>query len=205
MKLLFNPVSPFARKVHVVARERGLIERLTLRPVAPLPTKPIAELAQANPIGKVPTLVLEDGSSLYDSRVIAEYLDSIGTAGAPLFPAPGAARWAALRRQALGDGIMDAGVSIRYERVVRPPERLFPEWVEGQRRKILQTLDVLEKEARLLFGELTIGHIAIACALGYLDFRFADEEWRKGRPALAEFHSGINARPSMTATAPPAA
>jgi glutathione S-transferase len=202
MKLLFNPVSPFARKVHVVARERGLIDRITLQPVAPLPTKPVAELAQANPIGKVPALVLDDGSALYDSRVIAEYLDSIGTAGVVLFPASGDARWTALRRQALGDGIMDAGVSIRYERAVRPPERLFPDWVEGQRRKILQSLDVLENEARLLFGELTIGHIAIACALGYLDFRFADEEWRKGRAALAEFYSGISTRPSMTATAP---
>jgi glutathione S-transferase len=203
MKLLFNPVSPFARKVHVVARERGLIDRITLQPVAPLPTRPVAELAQANPIGKVPALVLDDGSALYDSRVIAEYFDAIGTAGTPLFPPAGAARWTALRRQSLGDGIMDAGVSIRYERVVRPPEHLFPDWVEGQRRKILQSLDVLEKEARILFGDLTIGHIAIACALGYLDFRFADEEWRKGRPALAEFYSGISARPSMSATAPP--
>jgi glutathione S-transferase len=202
MKLLFNPVSPFARKVHVVARERGLIDRLTLQPVAPLPTKPVAELAQANPIGKVPALLLDDGSALYDSRVIAEYFDSIGTAGTPLFPASGAARWTALRRQALGDGIMDAGVSIRYERAVRPPERLFPDWVEGQRKKILQSLDVLEQEARSLFGEPTIGHVAIACALGYLDFRFADEGWRKERGALAEFYSAFSARPSMQATMP---
>jgi glutathione S-transferase len=202
MKLLFNPVSPFARKVHVVARERGLMDRVTLQAVAPLPTRPVVELAQANPVGKVPALVLEDGSALYDSRVIAEYLDSIGIAAEPLFPASGAARWTALRRQALGDGIMDAGVSIRYERVVRPPERLFPDWVEGQRRKILQSLDVLESEARTLFGDLTIGHIAIACALGYLDFRFADEAWRKGRPALAEFYAGISVRPAMSATAP---
>jgi glutathione S-transferase len=202
MKLLFNPVSPFARKVHVVARERGLIDRLTLQPVAPLPTKPVAELAQANPIGKVPALLLDDGSALYDSRVIAEYFDSIGTAGTPLFPASGAARWTALRRQALGDGIMDAGVSIRYERAVRPPERLFPDWVEGQRKKILQSLDVLEQEARSLFGEPTIGHVAIACALGYLDFRFVDEGWRKERGALAEFYAAFSARPSMQATMP---
>jgi glutathione S-transferase len=203
MKLFFNPASPFARKVLVVARERGQFARITPVPVAPLPTKPVAELAQANPIGKVPALVLDDGSSLYDSRVIAEYLDALAP-GKPLFPAEGDARWTALRRQALGDGIMDAGVSIRYERVVRPAEKLFPEWVEGQRRKILQTLDVIEQEARALFGELTIGHIAIGCALGYLDFRFADEEWRKGRPALAEFFSGFGARASMVATAPPA-
>jgi glutathione S-transferase len=204
MKLFFNPLSPFARKVLVVARERGQFLRLTLVPVAPLPTKPVAELAQANPIGKVPALVLDDGTSLYDSRVIAEYLDALAP-GTSLFPASGDARWTALRRQALGDGIMDAGVSIRYERAVRPPEKLFPEWVEGQRRKILQSLDVLEHEGRSLFGDLTIGQIAIACALGYLDFRFADEEWRKGRPVLAEFFAGFSARASMVATAPPAA
>jgi glutathione S-transferase len=204
MKLFFNPLSPFARKVLVVARERGQFLRLTLVPVAPLPTKPVAELAQANPIGKVPALVLDDGTCLYDSRVIAEYLDALAP-GTSLFPASGDARWTALRRQALGDGIMDAGVSIRYERAVRPPEKLFPEWVEGQRRKILQSLDVLEQEGRSLFGDLTIGQVAIACALGYLDFRFADEEWRKSRPVLAEFFAGFSARPSMVATAPPAA
>jgi glutathione S-transferase len=204
MKLFFNPASPFARKVLVVARERGQFLRLTLAPVAPLPIKPIAELAQANPIGKVPALVMDDGTSLYDSRVIAEYLDALAP-GTSLFPASGDARWTALRRQALGDGIMDAGVSIRYERVVRPAEKLFPEWVEGQRRKILQSLDVLEGEARALFGDLTIGHISIGCALGYLDFRFADEEWRKGRPALSEFFASFGARASMVATAPPAA
>jgi glutathione S-transferase len=203
MKLFFNPASPFARKVLVVARERGQFLRLTLALVAPLPIKPVPELAQANPIGKVPTLLLDDGVALYDSRVIAEYLDALAP-GTPLFPASGDARWTALRRQALGDGIMDAAVSVRYERVVRPAEKLFPEWVDGQRRKFLQALDVLEAEGRALFGELTIGHVAIGCALGYLDFRFADEDWRKGRPALAEFYSGFGARASMVATAPPA-
>lgn len=203
MRLFFAPPSPFARKVLVVARERGQFLRLTLVPVAPLPTKPVAELAQANPIGKVPALVLDDGVALYDSRVIAEYLDALAP-GTPLFPPSGDARWTALRRQALGDGIMDAGVAIRYERVARPPEKVFPDWVEGQRRKILQGLDVLEAEGRALFGDLTIGHIAIGCALGYLDFRFADEEWRKNRPALAEFFAAFSTRASMLATAPPA-
>lgn len=205
MRLFFNPASPFARKVLVVAHERGLFDRLERVPVAPLPTKPVAELARANPLGKVPALQLADGSALYDSRVIAEYLDSLGTSGPALFPLDGAPRWTALRHQALGDGIMDAGVCIRYERAVRPPELLFQDWIEGQRRKILQALDVLEQEARSLFGELTIGHVAIACALGYLDFRFADESWRTGRPALAELHCALGARPSMAATAPPRA
>ena len=202
MKLFFNPASPFARKVVVVARERGLLERLELAPVAPLPTKPVADLAAVNPLGKVPTLILDDGTALYDSRVIAEYLDA-AAAGPGLYPRSGAERWTALRRQALGDGIMDAGVSIRYEKVVRPPERMFQAWVDGQSAKISQALDALERDAKALAGALTIGHIAVACALGYLDFRFADEPWRTGRPALTEFYASFAARPSMLATAPP--
>jgi glutathione S-transferase len=202
MKLFFNPASPFARKVLVVARERGVVDRIEMAPVAPLPTKSITELAAANPLGKVPALILDDGMTLFDSRVIAEYLDGLAPGGG-VFPQAGAERWKALRLQALGDGVADAGVSIRYERVVRPPELLFPAWVNGQRTKIFQSLDLLEREAKALAGPLTIGHIAVACALGYLDFRFADEAWRTGRPALADFQANIGARPSMLATAPP--
>ena len=186
MKLRYSPASPYVRKVTVVAHETGLIDRLEI-----VPTNVWAndtDIGRDNPLGKVPALVLDDGTVLYDSRVIAEYFDSLAP-GAALFPASGPARWTALRRQALGDGIMDAGVSIRYERVVRPAEKLFPDWVEGQRRKILQSLDVLETEARALFGELTIGHVAIGCALGWFDFRFSADNWRQRRPALAAWYA----------------
>jgi glutathione S-transferase len=203
MKLLYNPASPFARKVLVVAEERGLGDRLERVKVAPVPTKPDAALGAANPLGKVPTLVLEDGTALYDSRVIAEYLDAL--AGAALFPTARRARWSALRRQALGDGIMDAAVAIRYERALRPPERLFQDWVNGQYSKIWRALDVLESEAHSLSQDLTIGQIAIACALGYLDFRFAADEWRANRPTLADFYTIFGARRSMLATLPPPA
>jgi glutathione S-transferase len=203
MKLLYNPASPFARKVLVVADERGLSDRLERIKVAPVPTKPDAMIAADNPLGKVPTLVLEDGSSLYDSRVIAEYLDSM--AGATLFPAGRPARWTALRRQALGDGIMDAAVSIRYEKALRPAERVFQDWVNGQYTKIWRALDVLEGEAASLSQDLTIGQIAIGCALGYLDFRFAADNWRASRPALADFYAIFGARRSMLATVPPPA
>jgi glutathione S-transferase len=205
MRLLFNPASPFARKVLVVVHERGLTGRVERTEVAPVPTKPNPVIGAANPLGKVPTLMLADGASLYDSRVIAEYLDSLAGAGArpSLFPRPGPARWTALRRQALGDGVMDAAVSIRYERALRPAEKVFQDWVDGQYTKIWQALDVLEREANLLTGEMTIGQIAIACSLGYLDFRFGADNWRANRPALAGFYATFSQRPSMQATTPP--
>jgi glutathione S-transferase len=203
MKLFSNPASPFVRKVVVVAHEKGLFERLAIVPAAPLPIRPVPELSSANPLGKVPTLVLDDGTVLYDSRVIAEYLDSLAPSP-QLFPPHGPARWTALRLQAAGDGILDAAVSVRYERAVRPAALQFPEWVQGQLTKVRLTLDSLEREAPILGGQLTIGQIAIGCALGYLDFRFAEEGWRTGRPALAAFYSSLSDRPSMRASAPPA-
>jgi glutathione S-transferase len=203
MKLFYNPASPFVRKVLVVAHEKGLFERLEIVPAAPLPIRPVPELSGANPLGKVPTLVLDDGAVLYDSRVIAEYLDSLAESPR-LFPPLGRGRWTALRLQAAGDGILDAAVSVRYERAVRPAAMQFPEWVQGQLTKVRQTLDSLEREAAILGGPLTIGQIALGCALGYLDFRFADEGWRTGRPALAAFYSSLSDRPSMRASAPPA-
>ena len=201
MQLYLNPASPFARKVLVVAHERGLIERLEPVNVLPLPIRPVPELARVNPLGKVPCLVLDGGETLYDSRVIAEYLDALP--GAPaLFPPAGAPRWAALRQQALGDGILDAAVAVRYERVVRPAERQFPEWIEGQLIKVRQGLAALEREPAA--PGLTIGQVAAACALGYLDFRFPEEGWRTRHPRLASFYEEFSARPSMRATVPPA-
>ena len=203
MKLFSNPASPFVRKVVVVAHEKGLFERLAIVPAAPVPIRPVPELSSANPLGKVPTLVLDDGTVLYDSRVIAEYLDSLAPSP-QLLPPLGPARWTALRLQAAGDGILDAAVSVRYERAVRPAALQFPEWVQGQLTKVRLTLDSLEREAPILGGQLTIGQIAIGCALGYLDFRFAEEGWRTGRPALTAFFSSFSDRASMRASAPPA-
>jgi glutathione S-transferase len=202
MKLYFNPASPFVRKVLMLAHECALFSELELVPVAPLPTKPVAELSKVNPLGKVPTLVTPDGV-LFDSRVIAEYLDSRSTT-VHLFPAGGSARWLALRRQAEADGLMDAAVSMRYERVIRPADLVSDDWLRAQWTKVAASLDAFEAEAATLPGDLTIGCVAIASALGYLDFRFADRPWRSGRPALAAFHATIGARASYAATAPPA-
>ncbi len=202
MKLRYSQSSPYARKVVVVAHERGLAGRIELMPASTSPVDPNKDIARENPLAKIPSLTLDDGSVLYDSRVIAEYLDSLG--GAKLFPPPGPQRWTALRQQALADGLLDAAILIRYERALRPAEKQWPEWIEGQFVKFRQSLDAFEREAKILNGALTIGPISAACALGYVDFRFADENWRATRPTLAAFYEKFSQRSSMMATKPPA-
>jgi glutathione S-transferase len=151
-----------------------------------------------NPVGKIPALIGDDGATFYDSPVICEYLDA-RAGGNRIFPAVGTARWTALRRQAIADGIMDAAVLTRYEEAIRPKELRWQEWVDGQLLKIRTALDALERES--LEGVFDIGTISIACALGYLDLRFASEDWRNGRPRLAAWAAAIAKRPSLAATA----
>ena len=201
MQLYFNPASPFVRKVRITAHELGLSGRIELASVTLTPVSPHAGLRADNPLGKIPALRTGDGTVLYDSPVICEYLDSL-VGGNRVFPAPGAARWTALRRQALADGIMDAAVLTRYEQTLRPQELRWREWADGQLLKIRTALDALERES--LEGVFDIGTISIACALGYLDLRFAAEGWRASRPRLAAWLAGISQRPSLIATAPPA-
>ena len=148
-------------------------------------------------------MILDDGTSLFDSRVICEYLDQLS--GAPkLFPAGGAARWGALRRQALADGLMDAAVLLRYEQALRPEALRWTDWMNGQQAKITGTLDVMESEAGGFGTAFDIGHIGFACALGYLDFRYGHLDWRNGRPALAKWFAAVSQRPSLLATMPKA-
>jgi glutathione S-transferase len=201
MKLHYSTTSPFVRKVMAVAIETGLDGRLELVTPTMTPVKPDADLVKDNPLGKVPCLVTADGAALYDSRVICEYLDSLHD-GPKMFPAAGRARWTALRRQAEGDGIMDAGVLGRYETFLRPQERRWPEWLEGQKGKFRRALDSLEGEADGFGDTVDIGTIAIGCALGYLDFRYGDEGWRATRPRLATWFERFAARPAMAKTAP---
>lgn len=203
MKLHSNPASPFGRKVKIVAHEAGLFERLTVMGAQLSPVSPNAAVVADNPLGKIPVLVLDDGTALYDSRVICEYLDTLHD-GARLFPAEGQARWTALRLQALGDGMLDAAVGTRYETFLRPEPHRWPEWIEGQKLKVTRALDRLETEAGTFGERFDIGPITIACVLGYLDFRFAADVWRHGRPALAAWYERVAARPSMQATVPSA-
>jgi glutathione S-transferase len=200
VKLHYNRASPYARKVLVTAHEAGLAERLELLPRAHTPVAPDADLNRDNPLGKIPCLITDDGTSLFDSRVICAYLDHL--AGAGLVPAAGPERWQVLRQEALADGIMDAAVLTRYELVLRPADQRWAGWIEGQMAKIRRALDALEQAAAGPGDRIDAGAIALGCALGYLDFRYPHEAWRTGRPALAAWQARLAARPSMQASAP---
>jgi glutathione S-transferase len=199
MKLRHAAASPFVRKVMVAAHELALVGHIELEPTNVSPTRANDTLAHENPLMKVPSFVTDDGQVLYDSPVICEYLDSLA-GGGMLFPA-GTERWTALRRQALGDGILDALILCRYESL-RPEDKRWVGWVDGQMTKARQGLAAAANED--ISGFSTIGHIAIACMLGYLDFRFPDDGWRQRHPGLAAWFAAAAERPSMRLTRPPA-
>lgn len=199
MKLFFSAASPFVRKVMVVAHEVGMADRIEKVAAAAHPVNRSAEIRAENPLGQVPTLVLDDGTALFDSRVICEYLD--GEAGGRLF-GQGPARWRALADQALADGLMGAGILTRYESVVRPEDKRSPEWVGGQMGKITDAIDRFETSLEGAGERVDIGTITIGCALGWMDFRFADLGWRKTHPVCAAWFERFDARPSMAATRP---
>lgn len=185
MKLAYSAASPYVRKVNACAIKRGIdkqIERVKIGTTDPA-------LLQYNPLSKVPTLMLDDGTSLYDSPVICEYLDSVGSAPT-LFPAPSPARWKALTQQALGDGILDATQPRRRE-IALPQDDGRKAYIALQQGKVKNALDVLEKEASALGDLTTIGEITIGCALGYLDFRYANEPWRPGHPKLEAWYAKV--------------
>jgi glutathione S-transferase len=201
MTLHWSPRSPYVRKVMIAAHEMGLQDRLrTVRTVVG-GTTPHRELMRVNPLGKIPTLELEDGSVLYDSPVICEYLDTLHD-GPKLFPAAGPQRFVALRRLALGDGMLDAALPWLGERF-RPAEKQSQPHMDLWRAKLVASVDALEHEADALrYGAYTIGHVAIGVALGYLDFRFGELAWRDGHPKLAAWHATFNARPAVQANPP---
>jgi glutathione S-transferase len=200
MRLWHNPASPFARKVRMVARETGLLPRVEEIAMMVSPVNPNADLAARNPLVKIPTLQTDDGKVLYDSSVICEYLDTLHN-GARVIAAD-ALRWDALRLQSLCDGILDAAVLIRYETFVRPEQYRWNDWVKGQFTKIHNGLDALASEAPAWSERFGIGQIGAVCVLGYLDFRFSDENWRATRPQLTKWYETVKQRPSVVATMP---
>ncbi|HQT84182.1 MAG: glutathione S-transferase [Acidiphilium sp. 37-64-53] len=197
MKLFYSATSPYVRKVMACAMARGIEAQLEKIPTNPHESP--AALVAANPLSKVPCLVTPDGFALFDSPVICEYLDTIGEA-LPLFPASGAARWVALQHQAIGDGILDAAVSRRMESV-KPQEAARDAYMLRQKQIVERSLATLDRD---LPGKLLdIGTIALGCALGYLDFRFADEAWRNNAPRLAAWFDGIATDRVFAETVPP--
>ena len=203
MKLFYAATSPFVRKCLVCAHELGLRERLELVPAAAHPVNRVRALVEHNPLGKIPTLVMDDGGVLYDSRVICEYLNGLGNGH--LIPDDGPPRWSVLVEQALADGIMDAAVLTRYENAVRPESLRWPDWAAGQLDKVSCGLAQIEQRGAPAPGRVDIGAIAIGCALGYLDFRYASFGWREKYPKTAQWFESFANRESMLATRPPAA
>ncbi len=199
MKLLSNPASPFVRKVLVVASECGLTDQLQMMPLALTPVNPNTDVLDQNPLGKIPALELDDGTTLFDSRVICEYLHSLGSA--ELY-GEGDKRWSALRLQAIADGICDAAVLVRYETFVKPAEYQWDNWIDGQRDKYRRALTALESELSGFESQVNIGTLSLAIAIDYIDFRYGDENWREQRPKLAAWHKTFAQRPSLAATRP---
>lgn len=203
MQLYQSVTSPYARKCLVLLHETGLLDRVTLVGAAGTPLDAGSMPLDHNPLGKIPALTRPDGPALYDSRVICRYLDTLS--GDTLYPA--APRlWDTLTLEATADGIIDAAILMVYETRVRPEDKRFDAWVEGQWAKIARALDALESLWRAhLNGPLDMGQIAVGCALGYLDFRHSARAWRASRPHLAAWEAEFANRPAMQATQPPAA
>lgn len=203
MKLSYAPTSPYVRKVMVVLHETKQLDDVELVDIATTPLTPSDALIAKNPLGKVPSLERPDGPTLYDSRVITAWLDD--RAGGKLYGS-GARRWDTLTLEATADGILDAALLMTYETRLRPEEKRMPEWVDGQWDKVARACSVLNNRwMSHLKGPLDMGQIAVGCAMGYLDLRHDDRNWRKGNDALADWFKTFDSRPSMQATPPPKA
>ena len=198
MKLHISPSSPYVRKVRAAIRELNLEDRI--EEVISIPWDEDADVAMQNPAGKVPALITDDGGSLFDSPVICEYLDSINDQ-VTLFPPMGPARWAALRRQALADALLDAMIARRVEGN-RPGDDDSEYWINRHWMAVQRSLDEMERTIPASDKPIDIGDIATAVALAQLLFRFGDQDWRPGRPNLTAWFEEIMQRPSLAQTHP---
>lgn len=211
MKLYASTASPYVRKVKVVAHELGLLADLEIINLSLSPLAPAQELQGKNPLGKIPLLELDNGEQLADSRVICEYLNSLQ--GEPLLAASGSLRWQTLHLQALADGMLDAGVVVRYESFLRPEALRWPDWLQAHCRKITQTLDLLESQLghwpSHQLEQPNLGNLSLAVTLEWLSFRqilnFATEapidapsRW----PALHKWLASFGQRASLLSTRP---
>ena len=199
MKLIFSPASPFVRKVRVMVHEAGLLKRVEDVAVTTTALATDPAVRRANPLGKIPALILDNDQAIFDSRVICRYLDDLSCVG--LYPAD--RLWDVLTLEALADGIMEAAVLMVYETRLRSEEQRSAQWLEAQVGKIINALDALESSRfPAIEGALNFGQLTLACALGYLDFRHNALAWRDGRPALSSWNSELQDRTSLKDTVP---
>ncbi len=203
MKLIGSLTSPYVRKVRIVASEK----HIDLEFVVDIPWNPDTKVSEFNPLGKVPVLVLDDGATLFDSRVIVEYLDTV-TPVSRLIPEGNRQRIAVKRWEALADGITDSAALIYIERVQRAPEHQSHDWVVRQEQSVFRGLEAMAEELgekKWCTGDLmNLADIATGCALGYLDFRFPEIKWREAHPNLAKLADRLNEMQPFIDTAPKA-
>lgn len=201
MILFHSPASPYVRKVVVMLHEMGKQDEVTIKDIATTAFASDESLKAANPLARIPALQRDDGVTLYDSRVITNFLDAHFDGG--LYPT-GKDRWENLTLEATGDGIMDSSVSMSYEMRLRPESEQSPAWIEAQWQKVSRATSVLNARwMSHLSGPVTMAHISVASALAYLDFRHDARGWRTGNAALADWFESFESRPSMQATRPP--
>lgn len=201
MKLAYSPASPYVRKVMILLHETGQLDDVALEDGSGTPLAPNAQTVQKNPLGKIPALERPDGATLYDSRVICSFLDA--RAGSNLY-LTGNRHWETLTLEATGDGIMDAALLMTYEGRLRPEELRMEAFVDAQWGKIIQACAALNTRwMSHLAGPLDMGQVAVACALGYVDFRHGHRDWRSANDGLAAWYEAFSARESMKATRPP--
>ena len=202
MQLYLSPLSPYGRKVNVVLKEISRVKNIEVKvsSASGTPLDPGNSPIQYNPLGKIPVLIREDGVALYDSRVICRYLDSLATLN--LYKNNNQ-HWEMLTLEATAEGIIDAALLMAYEWRLRPEEIRFPDWIEAQWSKVDRALDTLEnKWMEQLDDKLNIGQIGVGCALGYLDFRNADRDWREKHKTLSNWFKDFSQRESMSTTVP---
>ncbi|MDE0590872.1 glutathione S-transferase N-terminal domain-containing protein [Halocynthiibacter sp. C4] len=200
MQLYYSPTSPFVRKIMVLLHETGQLEDVEKLPTSGTPLAPAKGLPAHNPLGKVPALARDGAPTLYDSRVICQFLDD--RARASLY-GEGESKWSNLVIEATADGIVDAALLMVYERRLRPDDKQFHDYIESQWHKVEQAVEALDQKwLSNLSGPLSIGQIAVGCALGYLDFRHDARGWRKNAGGLDDWYAKFSERPSMKATIP---
>jgi len=201
MKLIWAGASPYARKVMIVAHELEMADSIETIDGSGTPVAPNTTTVSHNPLGKLPCLITDDGAAIYDSRIICQFL--IAQNASQTLLTDGEARWQALTLESLGDGVCDAAILIRYETVLRPEPMRWNDWFDGQWGKIDRALDAAEEKSTAhLAGPFDLGHAALGSALGYLDFRYGDRDWRASHPKLKDWYDAFATRPSVIATEP---